>query len=126
MKATFKTIPEFIDLLEEHNLSSHKICTVLEKGFKIFADENLDPDQLKEQLREYWSKYSNTSERPLLLDVNQDIEEYLRSQTDTFSDRLFSTYKSMKAAKIASLHYNTAMYDNTILLLGEVVGEFTS
>ncbi|TRO65488.1 hypothetical protein [Christiangramia sabulilitoris] len=124
MKASFKTIPEFINLLEAHDLSSHKICTVLEKGFKIFGDENLDPDQLKEQLREYWSKYSNASERPLLLDINQDIEEYLKSQTEQERVGFMAVYYNLKAAKIASLYNNTGMHDNKIFLLGEVVCQF--
>jgi hypothetical protein len=126
MKATFKTIPEFIDLLDQHNLSSDKIRTVLEKGFKIYANEELNPDQLKEQLKEYWGEYGHTNNKPILLDVHADIEEYLREQTHQDRKELFTVYKTMRAAKIASLHYNTAMHDNDVFLLGEVAIKFTS
>jgi hypothetical protein len=124
MKATVKNIPEFISLLDKHNLSPDKIRTVLEKGFKIYADEKLSTNELKEQLKQYWSKYAYSNERPFMLDDSINVEEYLKSQTNNDRPGFLTEYKTLRAAKIASLHYNTGMHNNDIFLLGEVVCTF--
>jgi hypothetical protein len=124
MKATIKNIPEFITLLHEHNLSPDKIRTILEKGFKIYADEKLNTYELKEQLKKYWDKYAFSNERPFMLDDSIDVEEYLKGQTNNDRPGFLTEYKTLRAAKIASLHYKTGMHNNDILLLGDVVCTF--
>lgn len=124
MKATFKTIPEFIELLENRNLSSKQICEVLEKGFEIFADESLSPQRLKSELIKYWEQNQHRKDKPIFLDGSVDVDAYLESQIKISRDGFMKEYKTRQAAKIASLFHTIGMSRNTMFLLGKAVIDF--
>lgn len=128
MEVTIHNIPEFIELLDERSLTSSQICKVLEKGFKIFAEEDLTPGELKEQLINYWNKYGNKNNRPIFLNNDFDIDGFLKEQA--INNRLWTEYKTDKAARIASIYHNKkgivgSIENNTYYLLGEPVLNFT-
>lgn len=125
MKATIKTIPDFIELLENRKLNSKQICEVLEKGYKVFADESLSPERLKSDLIRYWKKNQYSKDKPIFLDESINVEEYLKSQLIDYKRKGFlREYKTRQSAKIASLFYTTGMSGNTIFLLGTPIVDF--
>lgn len=125
MKATIKTIPDFIELLNNRKLTSKQICEILEKGFDVFADESLSPEKLKSELIRYWEQNQYTKDKPIFLDGNIKVEEYLESQLVIYKRKGFlREYKTRRSAKIASLFYTTGMSGNTIFLLGKPIVDF--
>lgn len=127
MEESIRNIPQFIDLIERRKLKSVQICEILSKGFKIFADVDLTPEALIKELKQYWNDYGTSPDKPLFLDSDINIDEYLEEhQIET---RLWTEYKTTNAAIIASLHKNKGSIvgskeNNTYYLLGEPCLQF--
>lgn len=125
---TIYNIPQLIELIERKNLNSKQICRVLSEGFKIYADEDQDVETLIQRLKDYDFKYKNNIEKPLFLDAEIDIDGFLKEHE--VETKLWTEYKTTKAAIIASLHKNKGSIvgsneNNTYYLMGEPCLQFT-